>query len=97
MQSITTCWKIAGAQTKPSLRPAPATHDVHVLEGVGGGDAFNAGLLHALLHGYEPQRAVDYAIAASVLKLSVRGDANLVTEAEIAGVAAAGGGTRVAR
>ncbi len=73
------------------------SHDVHVLEGVGGGDAFNAGLLHALLHGYEPQRAVDYAIAASVLKLSVRGDANLVTEAEIAGVAAAGGGTRVAR
>ena len=72
-------------------------HDVHVLEGVGGGDAFNAGLLHALLHGYDPQRAIDYAIAASVLKLSVRGDANLVTEAEIAGVAVSGGGTRVSR
>lgn len=72
-------------------------HDVHVLEGVGGGDAFNAGLLHALLHGYEPQRAIDYAIAASVLKLTVRGDANLVTEAEIAGVAVSGGGTRVSR
>lgn len=72
-------------------------HDVHVLEGVGGGDAFNAGLLHALLHGYEPQRAIDYAIAASVLKLTVRGDVNLVTEAEIAGVAVSGGGTRVSR
>ena len=72
-------------------------HDVHVLEGVGGGDAFNAGLLHALLHGYEPQRAIDYAIAASVLKMTVRGDANLVTEAEIAGVANSSGGTRVAR
>lgn len=72
-------------------------HDVHVLEGVGGGDAFNAGLLHALLHGYDPQRAIDYAIAASVLKLSVRGDANLVTEAEIADVAVSGGGTRVSR
>lgn len=72
-------------------------HDVRVLEGVGGGDAFNAGLLHALLHGYEPQRAIDYAIAASVLKLTVRGDANLVTEAEIAGVAVSGGGTRVSR
>ena len=74
-----------------------AEHDVHVLEGVAAGDAFNAGLLHALLHGFEPQRAVDYAIAASVLKLTVRGDSNLVTEAEIAGVAQSGGGTRVAR
>ena len=72
-------------------------HDVHVLEGVAGGDAFNAGLIHALLHGYEPQRAIDYAIAASVLKLTIRGDSNLVTEAEIAGVANAGGGTRVSR
>lgn len=72
-------------------------HDVRVLEGVAAGDAFNAGLLHALLHGYEPQRAIDYAIAASVLKLTVRGDSNLVSEAEIAGVAESGGGTRVAR
>ncbi len=72
-------------------------HDVNVLEGVGGGDAFNAGLLHAMLNGFDGQKAIDYAIAASVLKLSVRGDVNLVTEAEIAGVAASGGATRVAR
>ena len=72
-------------------------HDVHVLEGVAAGDAFNAGLLHALLHGYEPQHAIDYAIAASVLKLSIRGDSNLVSASEIEGVAQSGGGTRVAR
>ena len=73
-------------------------HDVQVLEGVAAGDAFNAGLLHALLHGYDPQDAIDYAIAASVLKLSIRGDSNFVTEAEIAAVASsAGGGMRVAR
>ena len=72
-------------------------HDVHVLEGVAAGDAFNAGLLHALLHGFEPQAAIDYAIAASVLKLSIRGDSNFVTSTEIAAVAQAGGGTRVAR
>ena len=72
-------------------------HDVHVLEGVAAGDAFNAGLLHALLHGFEPQAAIDYAIAASVLKLSIRGDSNLVTADEIAAVAQAGGGMRVAR
>lgn len=72
-------------------------HDVHVVEGVAGGDAFNAGLIHAWLHGFEPQAAIDYAIAASVLKLSIRGDSNLVTADEIAAVAQSGGGTRVAR
>ena len=74
-----------------------AVHDVNVLEGVAAGDAFNAGLIHALLHGFDPQRAVDYAIAASVLKLTIRGDSNLVTAAEIEAVATSGGGTRVAR
>lgn len=72
-------------------------HDVHVLEGVAAGDAFNAGLIHAWLHGFEPQAAIDYAIAASVLKLSVRGDSNIVTADEIASVAQSGGGTRVSR
>ena len=72
-------------------------HDVHVLEGVGAGDAFNAGLIHALRHGFEPQRAIDYAIAASILKLSIRGDANLVTPQEIEKVAASTGGSRVER
>ena len=72
-------------------------HHVHVLEGVAAGDAFSAGLVHALLHGYALQEVVDYAIAASVLKLSVRGDANLVSESEIRSVMAAGSGTRVSR
>lgn len=72
-------------------------HDVHVLEGVAAGDAFNAGLLHALLNGFGPQETVDYAIAASILKLTVRGDSNFVTEAEIRAVASKGAGVRVAR
>lgn len=72
-------------------------HDVHVLEGVAAGDAFNAGLLHALMAGMEPQGTIDYAIAASILKLTIKGDSNLVTPSEIAAVAQAGGGTRVAR
>ena len=66
-------------------------HDVHVIEGVGAGDAFNAGLLHALLHDFDGQHAIDYAIAASVLKLSIRGDVNLVTPAEIETVADSSG------
>ena len=73
-------------------------HDVHVLEGVAAGDAFNAGLVHALINDFDPQAAVNYAIAASILKLTIKGDSNLVTADEITAVAsAADGGTRVAR
>ena len=72
-------------------------HDVNVLEGVAGGDAYNAGLVHAIINDYDPQHTVNYAIAASILKLTIRGDYNLVTQKEIEAVAQSGGGTRVAR
>ena len=35
-------------------------------EAVGAGDAFGAGLIHAMLHDFEPQKAIDFAISASV-------------------------------
>ncbi|MED9986033.1 MAG: hypothetical protein UE141_09325 [Collinsella sp.] len=55
-------------------------------------------LVHALINDFDPQDAVNYAIAASILKLTIKGDSNLVTADEIAAVAsAADGGTRVAR
>lgn len=72
-------------------------HDVNVLEGVAAGDAFNAGLIHALLNKFEKQDAINYAIAASILKLTIRGDFNLVTADEIAKVAGASAGQRVDR
>lgn len=74
-----------------------SVHHVHVLEGVAAGDAYGAGLVHALLHGFDLDRASEYAIAASVLKLTIHGDSNLVTPAEIEAVASKGAGTRVAR
>ena len=72
-------------------------HHVHVLEGVAAGDAYGAGLLHALLHGFDLDRAGEYAIAASVLKLTVRGDSNLVSAGEIESVAKSGAALRVSR
>ena len=88
------------------LAPAPAAegehyftpvHHMHVLEGVASGDAFGGAYVHALTNGFDPQKAIDYAIAGSVLKLTIRGDSNLVTEAEILARAGGAGGTRVAR
>lgn len=72
-------------------------HDVLVREGVGGGDAFGAGLVHALRAQMNPQEAINYAISAAVLKLTIRGDYNLATEQEIMSVAAGSAGSRVIR
>ncbi|AWC30241.1 PfkB family carbohydrate kinase [Bacillus cytotoxicus] len=58
-------------------------YNMHVMEGVAAGDAFSAGLLHGTLHEYDPDKMVKFAIAASVLKLTITGDLNLVSEDEI--------------
>lgn len=71
------------------LYESPVYH-MHVYEGVAGGDAFGAGLMHGLVNGYSYQEQVDYAIAASVLKLTISGDLNLVSEAEIRDVMGSG-------
>jgi len=66
-------------------------YQLHVYEGVASGDAFGAGLLHGFLHGFKGQEQVNYAIAASVLKLTVSGDLNLVSEPEIRSIMQDGG------
>ncbi|EOI53023.1 sugar kinase [Enterococcus gilvus] len=73
------------------------TYDVHVMEGVAAGDAFGAGLLHGLLHDYTPHQLVKFALAASVLKLTVTGDLNLVSESDIKQVIKNNGGARLSR
>ena len=60
-----------------------STYHMHVYEGVASGDAFGAALVHGLLHKYDSQELIDYSIAASVLKLTISGDLNLVSEEEI--------------
>lgn len=58
-------------------------HTVHSLEAVGAGDAFAAGLLHALVKRFSPQKLIDFSIAASIMKLMVQHDFNVVSEEEI--------------
>ena len=59
--------------------------------------AFAAGLLHGIVNGLPEQETVDFAIAASILKLMISGDQNLVTEAEVRGVMQKGSGAKLAR
>lgn len=55
----------------------------HIVDRVGTGDAFAAGLIYALLQGRDHCAALEFATAASCLKHSIPGDANLVTLAEV--------------
>lgn len=55
----------------------------HIVDRIGGGDAFAAGLLHGLLRGMGEQDALNFAIAAACLKHSVPGDVNLLREADM--------------
>ncbi|HEV8549294.1 MAG TPA: sugar kinase [Polyangiaceae bacterium] len=72
-------------------------YDVTVIDRVGAGDSFAAGLIHALLGGRDRQAAVDFAAAASALKHTVPGDFNLVSLAEVEALAGGDGSGRVQR
>lgn len=73
------------------------TYDVHIVDRVGGGDSFAAGLLYALGHGYDPQNAAEYAAASSCLKHSMERDVNLSTVAEVTALMQGDGSGRVQR
>lgn len=49
-------------------------HCVEVVDRVGGGDSFAAGLIARLVSGDAPPKALEFAVAASALKLTVPGD-----------------------
>ena len=70
----------------------------HIVDRVGGGDAFAAGLIHGLLH-YpdDSQRVLDFAVAASCLKHGIVGDFNLVGVAEAEKLMSGDASGRVAR
>lgn len=54
-----------------------------IIDRVGGGDAYSAGILHGLLSGYSTQETVNFATAASALKHMVYGDCNQFTLEEV--------------
>ncbi|HQE92545.1 MAG TPA: sugar kinase [Anaerolineae bacterium] len=63
---------------------APVYDIVSIVDRVGGGDAFGAGLIYGLrTYGHDVQKALDFAVAASCLKHSILGDFNLVTVGEV--------------
>ena len=72
-------------------------YHLHIVDRVGGGDSFGAGLIYALLNGKDTQGAIEFAVAASALKHSVEGDFNRVSVSEVEKLAGGDGSGRVQR
>jgi 2-dehydro-3-deoxygluconokinase len=56
---------------------------VRIVDRVGGGDSFGAGLIYGTLQNWPPQETLEFAVAASCLKHSIEGDYNLVSAEEV--------------
>jgi 2-dehydro-3-deoxygluconokinase len=54
----------------------------NILDRVGGGDAFASGLIYAMIHNYKPMDMVNFAVASSVIKHTIHGDANITDDAK---------------
>lgn len=54
----------------------------NILDRVGGGDAFASGLIYAMMKEYEPADMVNFAVASSVIKHTIRGDGNITDDAD---------------
>ncbi|MBC7809086.1 MAG: sugar kinase [Akkermansiaceae bacterium] len=68
-----------------------------IVDRVGGGDAFTAGIIYGVVNNKKPQDTVEFAAAASCLKHSIAGDYNLVTVAEVESLVGGDGSGRVQR
>lgn len=77
---------------------SPVYQITHIVDRVGGGDSFMGGLIYGLMkYDNDDQKALDFAVAASCLKHTIIGDANLVTVSEVEKLMSGDASGRVAR
>ncbi len=72
-------------------------YSIHIVDRVGGGDSFCGGLVYSLSNGFDPQKAVNFATAASCLKHTIEHDYNMMSVAEVELLAAGNASGRVQR
>jgi 2-dehydro-3-deoxygluconokinase len=70
---------------------------VRLVDRIGGGDSFAAGLIHGLVTGRPPDEALRFAVAASALKQSIPFDFNRVSVSEVDALAKGDASGRVQR
>lgn len=79
------------------LYTSPQYDITHIVDRVGGGDSFMAGLIYGLNNFTEDQKALNFAVAASCLKHTIYGDLNQVTVEEVEKLMAGDASGRVSR
>jgi len=72
-------------------------YEIHIVDRVGGGDSFAAGIIYGFLSDMSLEDTVEFAAAASCLKHSIHGDFNMVTVDEVKQLAEGSGSGRVKR
>lgn len=58
-------------------------YKIHVVDRVGSGDAFSAGLIYSMCNGYDSQRAIEFAAASNAIKHTIVSDINFSSVSEI--------------
>ena len=61
-------------------------YKIHLVDRIGGGDSFAAGLIYGMLNYNDSRTALDFAVAASCLKQTIEGDFNQVNVSEVEGL-----------
>lgn len=74
-----------------------AEYDIQIVDRVGGGDSFAAGLIYGLVSRMGCQDTINFATAASCLKQTMEGDYNRCTVEEVEMLLSSGGNGRVQR
>ncbi len=81
-----------------TMYQSPQYQITDIVDRVGGGDSFMGGLIYGLLsYPEDDQNALNFAVAASCLKHTIKGDANLVTVEEVQKLMGGDASGRVAR
>jgi len=72
-------------------------YDIQIVDRVGGGDSFAAGLIYGLINEKDTKRALEIAVGASCLKQTIPGDFNICSIAEVKALVDGGGSGRIQR
>ena len=90
-------WSAALWDARAGAMHRSQRYDVRLVDRIGGGDSFAAGLIYGLVTGRSPQDALRFGVAASALKQTIPGDFNRVSVEEVDRLAGGDASGRVQR
>lgn len=72
-------------------------YDIQLIDRVGGGDSFSAGLIYSLINKMDEDKAINFAVSASCLKQTIEGDYNRISVDDVFSLMENGGNGRIKR